>query len=125
MNETVLSFFVFSLCVLPYYFIHWWIRLRFIVDGYRVSGSYMKKNKKYRNEWSWLQRVVLLPFFSHQSTRRFGLVAVINYLHFITILFTIIGYIRYEHIENNMLSWEKGLICGCIMMLVQLIIVFM
>ena len=124
MNETVLSFFILSLCVLPYCFIHWWIRLRFIVDGYRVSGSYMKKNKKYKNEWSWLQRVVLLPFFSPQSTFKFRFVAAINYLHLLTILYTISGYILFEYYENNMLRWEKGLICGCIMTLVQLIIVF-
>ena len=59
------------LCICSFWGFHWWIKMRFIAEGFQVSGSYNKKKRLYLTKWNPLQRILLIPLFSTQSNRKY------------------------------------------------------
>ncbi len=117
------SMLIIFLCLGPYCVINWWVRIKFVVDGYKCTGSYKKKNEQYKRRWSLLRRVALFPLFSSDSTPKFIFLGAMNYCHFFLTIITICGYITSELCEINGINWQLGVIVICCLCLFQTIVI--
>ena len=111
MNDSLFSVLIIIVCLLPYVFFHWWLRKRFVVDGYTCSGSYKQKHSKYKKQWSPLQRGLLIPLFSAKSTRKYHALGGLSYCHFLITVITIAGFLLCEQSGYGEIHWQIGL-CG-------------
>ena len=123
MNKPVVIILVIFLCFGSYYSFNWWLRLRFIVDGYTIAGSYKKKHKEYQKRWSLPKQIALLPLFCPESTIKYHFLGVINYCHFLISVFTICGLFLHELIGRNMICWQYGMVGICIACVFQIILI--
>ena len=123
LNKGFASVLVIGLCLCVYWPFNWWIRLLFVTDGYKHPGSYKRKNEDYKRRWSFMERIVLLPLFSRDSTRSFRFLGVINYCHLLLTVFTISGFILCEIAGITMIPWQKGFISVGIVCIIQLFVI--
>ena len=102
MDQPVLMILLFLLFLCSYLVMHLWIRVKFIAEGYRASGSYPKKRTKYRAEWSPLERLFLKPLFSARSTGRYRALAVVNTVHLFMIVLWSVFFVLSEALQLDL-----------------------
>ena len=76
----------FGIC----FFCNWHIRYTFVVAGYNRKGSYNRKLKKYKNNWSLLQRICLIPLLQESKSTVYKFLFVIDWLQFLMAWLTLI-----------------------------------
>lgn len=82
-------------CAFPAYYLI--TKSRYIVLGFKRSGTWAKKKKWYKSNWTFLQRVFLVPLFSREdSTNQYFLLGIINYIHLIACI-----YVTYSLYKNG------------------------
>lgn len=123
LNKTDATILVISLCFITYCVFNWWLRLRFVVDGYKSAGSYKKKSGEYIKRWSFPKRLVLFPLFCTDSTMKYRVLGVINYFHFLITVFTICGFIFSEWFGKKMICWQHGMLGICIVCVFQIVMI--
>ncbi len=123
MNKTVETILVVFFCISSYFSFNWWLRLRFIVDGFKHTGSYKRKREEYKKRWSLPRRMALLPLFCTDSTIKYRVLGVTNYCHFLITVFTICGFILYEFMGRSMIRWQEGMYGICIACVLQYIMI--
>ena len=96
------------LLFLPVLGYNWWMRRRFVVEGFQQPGTYMKKIRAYKERWNYLQQVLLVPMFSSYSDRKYKSLAVVNYLHFLVAVHAMCGHILEEYYAINIV-WGGGM----------------
>lgn len=109
------------LCICSFWGFHWWIKMRFIAEGFQVSGSYNKKKRLYLTKWNPLQRILLIPLFSTQSNRKYRVLAVLNYCHLFLAIFTIVVLVFQEYFSINILNLSYCMIAITIIAIAQMV----
>ena len=94
-----------------------------LADRMVSSGSYLKNRKNYRERWTPMQRILLIPFFQVRKTKRltqkYRLLGSILYAHFLLTLFTLSIFIfkgTAESPENAKIflpAWGEYGFYGC------------
>lgn len=121
MNKNTATIILLIGYILGYLVINWWIRMRFIVDGYKLGGSFTKRNNSYKRKWNWLQRLALIPLIGSDSNNKFHNIAYLNYIHFIATVYTLGGHILKEYYGINAINWINGTIAIYIVTVLEII----
>ena len=119
MNKWAGAFLLVVCCLAVYCIANWLIRTGFIVDGYHCSGSYNKKKEEYRSTWSLLQRMALFPLFSSKSSKKYVILGILNYCHFLITVSAIIGFLLYECRGIGSSNWVYALCVALGMFVIQ------
>ena len=123
MNKQYASLLLFIGFLSCYWFYNWWIRMRFIVDGYIHSGSFFRKLDAIKKEWNWVQRIALIPLLSNKSSMRYHWIALLNYTHLLFTIYTLGGHLLKEYYEFDKIDWQNGTLLILIVMILEIVFI--
>ena len=123
MSDTTVTLFVIIYLLFSFCVFNWWIRARFIAEGFIHSGSWMRLKKAYKERWSLLKRLVLIPLFSHDSTEKYHILGVLNYCQLFLTFFCICVQIFFRMNKGYETFLSRGLIVQGIIVLIQYIVI--
>ncbi len=123
MNKAFSSILIIALCFCTYVFFSWWMRKRYIIDGYKHSGSYKTKNSAYKKNWNCWQRLLLIPFFNSKRKRKYNLLVGLSYFHFFLTIIIIVEHVFREYLGRNGLHWHIGFVLTLLICIIQWIII--
>ena len=100
-------FFLSLLCLLPWLFSNWHIRLVFVVTGMNLKGSYKRNLKRYRKRWTILQRWLLLPIIKESKfPKTYKFLFIMNWLQLVLAILIIIGAIFFFCFQKKIIPLE-------------------
>ena len=83
-------------CILTWLFCNWHIRFTFVAVGLNLKGSWKRKNRRYKEKWTFIQRIALLPLLQCSKSRVYTGLFFLNLSHFIVSVLTMIWLILNE-----------------------------
>lgn len=98
---------ILLLFIIPLVVYYLWIQGNYIAIGYYGSGSFNKREKKYKAEYRLRSRIILIPLITMGMTSKYFYVAITYYIQALASFITIVGYLlnTYSHIA---FKWQYG-----------------
>lgn len=112
LSEAAVIILLSALCFASFFCFNWILRFYFVVQGFEKTGSMTRRRRAYSAQFSMLQRILLIPFFSACADKRktqYIILGCMNYLHFVFALFSVGAYILERHNVAILYDWRINL----------------